>query len=84
MSRRLINQDQPADMTQQEQEKEKVVHQIAHYDELMASYIDLIQRINQPGASDETKVLIDLANESLQHCQDKRAILTSHLNTLNG
>ena len=70
-------------MAQQESEKEKVTKQIAHYDELMASYIDLIQRINKPGASDETNILVDLANESLQHCQDKRAILVSHLNTLN-
>ncbi|MCX6214554.1 hypothetical protein [Spirosoma sp.] len=70
-------------MAQQEEEKEKVINQIAHYDELMASYIDLIERINKPAASDETNVLINLANESLQHCQDKRAILVSHLNTLN-
>ncbi|ADB42224.1 hypothetical protein [Spirosoma linguale] len=70
-------------MAQQEEEKEKVINQIAHYDELMASYVDLIERINKPAASDETKILINLANESLQHCQDKRAILVSHLNTLN-
>jgi hypothetical protein len=70
-------------MTQQESEKEKVTQQIAYYDEMMATYIDLIQRINKPDASDETKILVDLANESIQYCQDKRAILVSHLNTLN-
>lgn len=69
-------------MTQQQTEREQVMNRIAYYDDLMASYISIIQNINKPNASDETKILVDLANESLQHCQDKRDILSAHLNSL--
>lgn len=70
-------------MNQPQNEKEKVNNQIAYYDELVATYIDVIERLNQNGATDEAKVLIGLANESIQHCQDKKAILVSHRNTLS-
>ena len=69
-------------MNQPQSEKERVNSQIAYYDDLVATYIGVIQGLNEQGATDEAKVLIGLANESIQHCQDKRAILVSHLNTL--
>jgi len=70
-------------MNQPQSEKEKVTSQIAYYDDLTATYIDVIERLNENGTTDEAKILIGLANESIQHCQDKRAILVSHLNTLS-
>ncbi|GAB3725143.1 hypothetical protein [Spirosoma lituiforme] len=70
-------------MNQPQSEKEKVTSQIAYYDDLTATYIDVIERLNENGTTDEAKILIGLANESIQHCQDKRAILISHLNTLS-
>jgi len=70
-------------MNQPQTEKEKVNKQIAYYDDLVATYIGVIEGLNEHGATDEAKVLIGLANESIQHCQDKRAILISHLNTLS-
>ena len=70
-------------MNQPKSEKEKVNDQIAYYDDLVATYIDVIERLNENGTTDEAKVLIGLANESIQHCQDKKAILVSHLNTLS-
>lgn len=70
-------------MNQPKSEKERVDDQIAYYDDLVATYIDVIERLNQNETTDEAKVLIGLANESIQHCQDKKAILVSHRNTLS-
>jgi hypothetical protein len=70
-------------MNQAQSEKQKVTDQLAYYDDLIANYLAVIERLNQPGTADEAKVLIELANESIQHCQDKQAILVSYLNTLS-
>lgn len=69
-------------MNQPQTEKQKATDQLAYYDDLIANYLGVIERLNQHGAADEAKVLIGLANESIQHCQNKRAILVNYLNTL--
>lgn len=69
-------------MDQPQNELDRVTNQLAYYDDLIANYLDIIQHLNKPHAPDEVKILIELTNESIQHCQDKRSILVSHLNSL--
>jgi hypothetical protein len=69
-------------MDQSQNELERVTNQLAYYDGLIANYLDIIQQLNRPHAPDEVKILIGLANESIQHCQDKRSILDSHFHAL--
>lgn len=69
-------------MDQPQNEFDRVTSQLAYYDDLIANYLDIIQHLNKPHAPDEVKILIELANESIQHCRDKRSILESHFQTL--
>ncbi len=63
-------------------EKEKVANQIAYYDELISNYLSVIQHLNAPGGSDESQILIKLATESIEHCENKREILIGYQKSL--
>ena len=63
-------------------EQQKAASQIAYYDDLISGYLATIDHLNAPGASDESKILIKLATESIEHCEDKKAILVNYLSSL--
>ena len=63
-------------------EKQKAASQIAYFDEMISSYLNVIEQLNAPGSSDESQILIKLATESIEHCENKRKILINYQKSL--
>ena len=63
-------------------EGQRVADQIAYYDSLIAGYVEVIQKLSDPDAPEEAKLLIAMATESIDHCESKRAVLTDHQKNL--